>query len=152
MNRPAVRRHLLCAVLLTLPLAACAAAAPGYIPPSSKNEKKGALALSKPFDSGKVAESGQYELTEAEKKLDCRKLTGSQQIAISRLQARKTSTAPSALATATQKATAPILKQSTVNADLGAEIAREHARFKAFNGLLVSKGCKPVEMPPDLAT
>jgi hypothetical protein len=136
--------------VLALTVMGCAAAVPGYTPPSLKQEKKGLLPT-KPFDSGKATESGAYELSEAEKKLDCRKLTGSQRIAISRLEARQKSQRPSALATTAQAVSAPLLKQSTVNANIDQEIAKEQARFKAFNELLVSKGCSPVEMPAKLA-
>jgi hypothetical protein len=131
-------------------LAGCAQAVPGYVPPSFKTEKKGPLSA-KPFDSGKVDQTGGYVVTEAETKLDCRKLTGSQHIAISRLEARQKSVPPSALAQTAQKASAPVLKQSLVGADLDREIAHERARFKAFNELLVSKKCQPVELPKHLA-
>ena len=133
------------AVLLVL--TACAAAVPGYTPPSFKSKSKFATAL----ESGEVQPGGSYEMSAAEKAMDCKRLTGSMQITVSRLKGASGRTEPSAVASTAQKMTAPVLGGSTVGADPQDSYARERAKLEAYNRELAAKGCKTLDIEAELA-
>jgi hypothetical protein len=138
-----LRLTLLGAVLL---LAACAAAVPGYSPPPFKEKKFGHAP-----ESGAVASDGHYELSDNEKALDCKRLTGSMQITIARLRDGHGRVEPSAAATTMQSWTPSILGGSTAGADRQADYARERAKLDAFNRQLATKNCKTVDIDAELA-
>jgi len=131
---------------LVLTLAACAAAVPGYTPPSFKEQSK----LAKPLESGDIAADGRYHMSETEKAMDCRRLTGSMQITLARLKDSRGRPDPSALASSAQKTVAPVLGGSTVGADRRAEYARERAKLDAYNRELTAKGCKTLDIDAEL--
>ena len=79
-----------CALLLLL--GACAAALPGYIPPSTKGKSK----FASPYTSGEVNPEGRYEMSEQEKLMDCKRTTGSMLITISYLRHRNPRSEPRA--------------------------------------------------------
>jgi len=137
------RLILLPALLL---LSACAAAVPGYTPPPFKETSR----LAKPLESGDM-EGGRYRMSETEKAMDCRRLTGSMQITIARLKDSYGRTEPSAAAAATQKMAAPVLGGSTRGADREAEYARELAKLEAYNQELAAKGCKTLDITAEMA-
>ena len=141
----------LIAASFALLLSACAAAMPGYRPPPEPGTKPSPLAALKPMESGTVAGDGRYVPSAEERLLDCRKITGSMQVMIERQRVASDRKAPSAAASALQSTTAPLLKQSTAGADLGAEIARERSRLVAYNGLLAEKKCKTLDIDAELA-
>jgi hypothetical protein len=140
-------------VLSALALGACAAAAPGYIPPPLEGKKQSpiASALAKPMVSGDVGSDGRYVPSEDEKKLDCRKLTGSIQVMIDRLRVSGQRHEPSLASKAMQSATAGLSKGSMAGNNIGGETARERARLTAYNALLASKNCKTVNIEAELA-
>lgn len=133
------------AVLLVL--TACAAAVPGYTPPPFKEKSKFGTVL----ESGDVQPGGRYEMSEAEKAMDCKRLTGSMQITMLRLKDPSGRAEPSAAASATQKMAGPVLGGSTVGADRQAVYARERAKLDAYNRELAAKGCKTVDIEAELA-
>jgi hypothetical protein len=130
------------AVLLT----ACAAV-PGYSPPSFKPKGKFAT----PAESGSVGGDGRYVMSEDERKIDCKHLTGSIQISIARLKDPYFRQEPSAVAGTAQKWVAPVFGGSTVGSDRQEEYARERAKLDAYNRHLASKGCKTVDIEAELA-
>ena len=77
--RPAFR---LCPLLL---LGACAAALPGYVPPSLKGKRASSRQA---LTSGEVNAEGRYEMSEQEKLMDCKRTTGAMLITISWLRHR----------------------------------------------------------------
>jgi hypothetical protein len=133
------------AVLLTL--AACAAAIPGYTPPSFKERNK----LATPLESGDMGADGRYHMSAAEKDLDCKRLTGSMQITISRLKDSYVLSQPSAIASTAQKTVAPVFGGSAVGADRQAVYNRERAKLDAYNEDLAEKGCKTLDINAELA-
>ncbi|KAB2911887.1 MAG: hypothetical protein F9K29_21365 [Hyphomicrobiaceae bacterium] len=137
----------LCPLAALLVLTSCAAAVPGYTPPSFKEKSKFGTAL----QSGEVGSDGRYQLSKDEKAMDCRRMTGSMQITIARLRDADTRGQPSALASASQKAAAPIFSGSTVGADRQADYARERAKLAAYNRQLADKNCKTVDIEAELA-
>ncbi len=140
-------------ILAPLLLTACAAAAPGYVPPPLEGKKSSPLAsaLAKPMVSGDVAGDGRYVPSEEEKKLDCRRLTGSMQVMVDRLRASGQRQEPSVAAKAMQSATAGLSKGSMAGNSIGGEITRERARLTAYNDLLAAKNCKTMNIDAELA-
>ena len=131
-----------------LALSACAAAMPGYIPPplTESNNK-----YTKPLDSGDVGADGRYHMSEAEKAMDCKRLTGSMQITLSRLKDGHTRAEPSAVSATAQQTVAPVLGGSTVGADRQAVYARERAKLDAYNRELASRDCTTLDIDAELA-
>jgi hypothetical protein len=127
-------------------LTACAAV-PGYSPPPFKEPSK----ASRPLESGDVRSDGRYEMSETEKAMDCKRLTGSMQITISRLKDTYGRAEPSTAAWAAQSTIAPVLGGSTVGANRGAVYARERAKLEAYNRELAAKGCKTLDIEAELA-
>jgi hypothetical protein len=139
-----VRFALLATVLM---LTACAAALPGYTPPPFKEKSQ----YSKPSESGDVAEDGRYQMSETEKALDCKRITGSMQITIARLKDPAGRVEPSGAASVAQKWVAPVLGGSSAGADRKVEYARERAKLDAYNRQLADKGCKTLDIEAELA-
>ncbi len=131
---------------LVLTLAACAAAVPGYMPPSFKEKSK----FGKAMESGDVAVDGRYQMGGDEKTMDCRRLTGSMQITIARLRDWRGRPEPSALASTAQKTVAPVMGGSAIGADRQAEYARERAKLDAYNRELAAKNCKTLDIDAEL--
>lgn len=132
---------------LSLVLTACAAAMPGYSPPEFDGKKPSTMAA---LDSGDVGSDGRYQMSETEKAMDCKRLTGSTQITMSRLKDAHVRAEPSAAASATQKMAGPAFGGSSVGADRQAVYARERAKLVAYNGELAAKGCKTVDIDAEL--
>lgn len=141
-------RQVLCPVSILLAgiLSGCAAAIPGYVPPTAEVSK---LAL--PVVQSGTVTNGRYVPSADEKKLDCRKLTGSMQVMVSRIKDAPNRARPSGAAAAIQGAAAPILGGSTIGSDFDGELARERARLDAYNALLAEKKCKTMDVQAELA-
>ena len=131
----------------TLLLLAACAAVPGYSPPPFKEKSKAFT----PLESGDVTSDGQYEMSATEKLMDCKRLTGSMQITISRLKDSYGRAEPTAGAKAAQTTVAPVLGGTTVGADRKALYARERAKLDAYNRELAAKGCKTLDVEAELA-
>jgi hypothetical protein len=130
-----------------LVLTACAAAVPGYSPPPFKEQNK----LAKSLESGDVDNEGRYEMSATEKAMDCKRLTGSMQIVMTRLKDAYVRMEPSAVSAGAQKMAAPMTGGSAVAADRQAVYARERAKLEAYNAELAAKGCKTVDVETELA-
>jgi|RhiMetdeSRZDD1v2_1073273.scaffolds.fasta_scaffold200277_4 hypothetical protein len=130
-----------------LALTACAAAVPGYSPPPFKEQNK----FAKPLESGDVGNEGRYEMSAAEKAMDCKRLTGSMQIVMARLKDAYVLMEPSAAAAGAQKMVAPIKGGSALAADRQAVYARERAKLDAYNAELAAKNCKTLDIEAELA-
>ena len=130
-----------------LVLAACSAAVPGYTPPPLKES---ASRLAKPLESGDMRE-GRYEMSSTEKAMDCKRITGSMQITMSRLRDGFVRQEPSAVASAAQSLGSPAFGGSAAGADRQAVYARERAKLDAYNDELAAKGCRPLDIEAELA-
>ncbi|HRK19375.1 MAG TPA: hypothetical protein PK970_10505 [Hyphomicrobiaceae bacterium] len=140
------RQPLLFAALAALAVGGCAAAVPGYSPPSGKSAKASPLAaMTKSFESGTVTQRGDYQPSDAEKKLECGKLVGSMQIIMRRLDDAGNRPTQSQSSRTAQALMSPVAA-SKGPLPLTEEIAREKARLKAYNGLLIEKKCKPLDI------
>jgi hypothetical protein len=131
---------------ILLLLTACAAAVPGYTPPPFKEKN----AFGKPMESGDVRSNGHYEMSATEKAMDCKRLTGSMQITITRLKDPYGRTQPSAAASTAQGVVAPVFG-GPAGADREAVYARELAKLEAYNEELGAKGCKQLDITAELA-
>jgi hypothetical protein len=138
-----LRYAILAAPLL---IAACAAV-PGYSPPPFKEPSKHA----KPLESGDVQADGQYEMSADEKAMDCKRITGSMQIAISRMRDSSGRVEPSASARVAQSAATPVFGGSSIGADRGRLFARERAKLEAYNRELATRNCKQLDIEAELA-
>ena len=136
----------LLAVLLML--AACAAAIPGYSPPPlTENTNK----FAKPLESGEVGSDGRYHMSESEKAMDCKRLTGSMQITLARLKNTYGRQQPSALSSTVAQSIAPVFGGSSLGSDRDAVYARERAKLEAYNDELAARNCKTLDIEADLA-
>jgi hypothetical protein len=140
------RLSLLAALLL---LASCAAV-PGYTPPPLEGARE-KNKFAKPLESGDIGPDGRYEMSETEKAMDCKRLTGSIEIAITRLKDPLVRQEPSAVSAAAQKLSTPLYGGSTKGTDRQAIYARERAKLDAYNAELAAKGCKTVDIEAELA-
>jgi len=141
--RPMLVRLTLLAPLLLL--GACAAAMPGYTPPPFKEKSK----LAQPQEGGTMRE-GHYEMSDNEKSLDCKRLTGSMQIAISRMRDGHGLDDRSAASSAMQSMVPSVFGGSSAGADRQADHARERAKLEAYNRHLASKNCQTVDIEAEL--
>ncbi|MBV1696359.1 MAG: hypothetical protein KGP27_18005 [Hyphomicrobiales bacterium] len=143
----AVCRRRLAVVLVAASLGGCAAAMPGYTPPE---DKPSPLAQLTPFESGTMTQSGAYQPSEAERALECRKLTGSMHVIVARLKDAQNRIRPSGTAATMQSVTTSTMGGSTAGLDIDAETRRERARLEAYNRLLAEKKCATMDIAAEL--
>jgi hypothetical protein len=134
-----------CALLLLL--GACAAALPGYIPPSTKGKSK----FASPYTSGEVNSEGRYEMSEQEKLMDCKRTTGSMLITISYLRHRNTEVGTSGTAVVASQTVRPVMGGSSRGLDRDAEYVRARARLDAYNRHIASQKCATLDIDAELA-
>ncbi len=117
---------------------------PGYDPKLGKVQEKPNV------DIGSM-DGGSYKMSDTEKALDCRKLTGSMQITISRMKDQAERPPPSGMSTSMKGTFAPLFGGSTFNADPQAESARDRAKLQAYNQALRERGCATMDIEAELA-
>ena len=132
---------------LNLALAGCAAAMPGYVPPSAKADKMKAAAPK----GGGFDESGSYSLTDQEQKLDCKHMTGGVTIKILQMREAGERAKPSAPAKVAQDAMKKIKGSSSYGADTDADYKRDRARLETMNKQLAEKNCRTFDLEAELA-
>ena len=94
---------------------------------------------------------GQYEMSADEKAMDCKRITGSMQIAISRMRDSSGRVEPSASARVAQSAATPVFGGSSIGADRERLFARERAKLEAYNRELATRNCKQLDIEAELA-
>ncbi len=125
----------------------CAAAVPGYQPPTPKLERfQAATPHGGGFDS-----TGSYQLTDEEKALDCKRLNGSITVKILHLRSAGQRVKPSALAATAQSAAQPVVGGTTYGQDLDADARRDRLRMDALNRRLAEKNCPIFDIEAELA-
>lgn len=127
-------------------LGGCAAAVPGYVPPSPKRDKMLAAAPK----GGGIDEQGVYQLTEQEQKLDCKQLTGSVTVKILQMREARERKQPSVPAAFAQQASRPFKGTSTYGLDTDADYANDRARLEALNRQLAAKECRTFDLAAEL--
>jgi hypothetical protein len=136
------RALILCTPLL---LAACAAALPGYTPPSFKESK-----VFKPKQSGDMDTEGTYHMSSQEKGTDCKHLRGAMMVTINRLRHRDKEVGTSSLAIGANKLATPFWGGTGKGLDRDAEYQRDRARLEAYNRHLADKSCQTVNIEAEL--
>jgi hypothetical protein len=136
-------------VLAALLLLASCAAVPGYTPPPLEGSHKSKFGT--PLESGDVGTEGRYEMSAAEKAMDCKRLTGSIQIGITRLRDPVGRQEPSTVSATAQKLSSPLYGSSSKSADRQGVYTRERAKLDAYNDELAAKGCKTIDIDAEIA-
>ena len=145
-----------CAVLLVsaLALAACAAAMPGYEPPSKHNQHRLANAGSV---SGGLQPDGTYALSDDELKFDCKRLMGATQIKILQLRHRALRPEPSTASRwiggttdSVGRGVDKVLGKSPGPSVTAEEFTRERAHLEALNRALASRNCGSFNLAAEL--
>ena len=98
-----------------------------------------------------------YVVTDADRKLDCRRLTGRITVRLMELRAERSdaggagSGVGQAIQGATNSAAAVMFgKSSTYLADRPQRLGRDYAQLKAYNGLLAEKACAVFDIDAEL--
>ncbi|MGE3064643.1 MAG: hypothetical protein AB7K67_03595 [Hyphomicrobiaceae bacterium] len=135
---------------LCLALAACAAAMPGYAPPTANEKRAAQMKRVTATEGGTLTQTGTYQLSADEEKLDCKRLTGSMQIMLAHLKDARTRRSPSALSVGAQQTLAPVVGGSVKASDRDATLVRERARIEAYNRALAAKKCRTFDVEAEL--
>ncbi len=132
---------------LSLALAGCAAALPGYSPPSKARDRL----LAAQQTGGGFDESGAYSLTDQEQKLDCKHLTGSMTVKILQMREARDRRDPSLAASTAQAAWKPFKGGTDYGLNTSEDLRRDRVRLETFNGKLAEKGCRTFDLDTELA-
>jgi hypothetical protein len=106
--------------------------------------------LGKALSSGEVKD-GQYQMSQDEMAMDCRRMTGSMKITINRLRDAATRKGGSALAESAHSFVPLLTQGSTASADRQSTMARERAKLDAYNRHLAARNCKTLDIDAELA-
>lgn len=137
----------------TAPLLAVAAALAVMSTPAAAQFGKKS---DKASDAGTFDAKGNYVLSEAEQKLDCKKLIGRVQLRIMQLRAELADTSrPSQAAQAMQTVTNPALKlmfggATPYGTDRNSQLKRDHSTLVAYNSQLAAKSCATYDLDAEL--
>jgi hypothetical protein len=134
------------ALSLALIAGACAQAMPGYTPPSAKLDKIKAMTPT----GGGFDTAGTYSLTDQERQLDCKKLSGSITIKIIQMRDAGNRVKPSAIAAKAQSTVQPIVGGTAYGHDIAADLKRDRARLEALNAQLAAKKCATFDLDAEL--
>jgi hypothetical protein len=121
-------------------LACACASSPGEAPPSPLNDGS----------SGGEAGGAAYQLSERERKYDCKKLTGAMQVRILQVRDYNERNKPSLAARGMQGVTTPIWGGTKEGMDPDGQHRRDLAMLEAYNGLLAQKKCKTFDLAAEL--
>lgn len=91
-----------------------------------------------------------YQLSEKERKYDCKKLTGAMQVRILQIRDYDSSKKASMAARGMQTVTTPIWGGTTAGMDPDGQHHRDLAMLEAYNGLLAEKNCKTFDLAAEL--
>jgi hypothetical protein len=107
-------------------------------------------------DAGTFDASGRYQLSEAEQKLDCKKLNGRVRMRLLQLRAELSDKSrPTGAAQALQTVTNPAVKlmfggASSYGTDRASQLARDRAVIEGYNQQLVAKNCQAYDVAAEL--
>jgi len=125
----------------------CAAAMPGYQPPTPQLEKvRNAAPKGGGFDT-----AGNYRLTDQEQELDCKQINGSITIKIKQMRAFGGRGKPSFVASTAQAAARPVAGGTNYGQNLGEDYRRDRARLETLNRRLAEKKCATFDLDSELA-
>lgn len=142
-----MRWQLIVILGLMVQAGACAQVTPGYTPPSARLDKIKALTPS----GGGFDSAGTYTLTDQERQLDCKRLTGSISIKILQMRDAPNRAKPSAVAAKAQAVAQPLVGGTAYGHDLAADLKHDRARLEALNAQLAAKKCPTFDIEAELA-
>lgn len=142
-SRPAVPGL---SLVISVVVGACAAAVPGYQPPNAKLDRYKAHIET----GGGFEKNGTYQLTDQEKQLNCKQLTGAVSIKIVQMRDAVNRPKPSAGAALAQDTIRPFFSNSTYGVDIERDLATDRARLEALNRQLAAKTCATFDLDADL--
>lgn len=105
-----------------------------------------------PDTSGTFSPERGYTLSDAERALDCKKLSGRMQVRILQIRGGGDAPATSEIARGAQSVSGSILGGSTYGVDPGQQAARDRAILEAYNAELARKGCPTFDLAAELAS
>src|SRR3990170_3609914 len=114
-------------------LAGGCASSQGEPPPSLINDPSG-------------ADASAYQMSEQERKYDCKKLTGAMQVRILQIRDYDQRSRPTLAARGMQTVTTPIWGGTKEGMDPDGQHRRDLAMLEAYNGLLAQKNCKTFDV------
>jgi hypothetical protein len=127
--------------MLAASMLACACASTqGDAPPSL---------ISEPSPGGEEG-AGAYQLSEKERKYDCKKLTGAMQVRILQIRDYDQRNRPTLAARGVQTVTTPIWGGTKEGMDPDGQHRRDLAMLEAYNGLLAQKNCRTFDLAAEL--
>jgi hypothetical protein len=128
-------------LVLAVSMLACACASTqGDQPPSLLNDPSPGAGAGPPA----------YQLSEQERKYDCKKLTGAMQVRILQIRDYDQRNKPSLAARSVQGVTTPIWGGTKEGMDPDGQHRRDLAMLEAYNDLLAQKNCKTFDLAAEL--
>jgi hypothetical protein len=130
-------------LLLSIAALACGCAGAPTEPPP-------ALVSDPPPLANDTAAFSAYELTEDEKKYDCKKLTGKMQVRILQIRGYDTRAKASTMARTAQAVTTPIFGGTKEGMDPDGQYRKDRAMLESYNRELAAKKCKTFDIEAEL--
>lgn len=145
-----LRSHSL-AALAALTLGACASQGPSLTTSSLGPQGQGTASSTQPAQTvSRLPSDGGYRLTEAERDLDCRTLTGRMAVRIVQLRDHQNRQQVSAVSRSLQSAAKPFFGEGSTGTDPDDRYLRDRAQLAAYNGLLAEKQCANFDLEAEL--
>jgi hypothetical protein len=141
-----VRLDALGLVLLMAALACGCAGAPAEPPPLLVADAP----VAKPPLTNDAAAFSDYQLSEDEKKFDCKRLTGKMQVRILQMRGYDTRAKASSMARTTQAVATPIFGGTKEGLDPDGQYRKDRAMLEAYNRQLADKKCKTFDIEAEL--
>ena len=130
----------------------CAVLAATALAPTQANERQKVSPTIVPnFNQPDLsAANNAYQLSEAEQKYDCKKLTGHMQIRIRQLRSTAGDTITSGLSRTMQKVATPFVGGTNRGTDPDGDNARDLSMLRAYNTQLAAKKCQTFDLDAQL--
>ncbi len=93
---------------------------------------------------------GGYQLTEAESRLDCPRLTGQMKVRIANMRATYGARSGTAASQAVQSVVIPVFGGTRRGLDPDADLQLDRAKLEAFNRRLAEKKCRTLDIDAEL--
>ncbi len=134
-------------LMLITALACGCAGSPAEAPPTLVADD---APVPKPPLTNDAAAFSAYQLSDDEKKLDCKKLTGKMQVRILQMRGYDTRTKASSMARTTQAVATPIFGGTKEGLDPDGQYRKDRAMLEAYNRQLADKKCKTFDIDAEL--
>jgi hypothetical protein len=143
-----VRLDVLGLMLLAATLGCGCAGTPADVPPALVADSGG---MPKPPLANDAAAISDYQLSDEERKYDCKKLSGKMQVRILQMRGYDTRAKASSMARTTQAVATPIFGGTKEGLDPDGQYHKDRAMLEAYNRQLAEKKCKTFNIEAELA-